>query len=428
MGRSVPLCLIAVLWAAGPAEAGKKRKVRIESEPPNASVYINAVEDGEQCKTPCSVDIEDAALLIVDLAGHKAVIETISFGRREKPPFKRSYTLVATLGKIIVKGPKGASVFVDDEDKGKAPLDVEVEAGPHAVELQLAGKTILARPVEVAANAEVEIPVPSTTVADATPDRDLPPGGDGDASIRGRIDPPPRRTDPILALSAITSVGFRDFQYQNVAAGAVNLDPASEAGQISPGAVLELWPGTLAGIRALRGLALVGRAQLGVNPQEVTDSDSGMPIGASTFWRNFEGSLRYRATLAGTATLEGSVGYLRDQHRFSGERSAIAQVPDADYQSLKLALRASLLLGSIEPYAAFENLVVMSGGPLAERFPMGADVAGVRGAAGIAASFGHIGVRLEGALTRYTWTFRQAEASGATDSIKYVSILAGYAY
>jgi hypothetical protein len=434
MGRSV---LIFVLLAAGPAVAGPKKKVQIETNPTGASVYINDVELGEICKTPCPVNVDEDATLIIALEGHKPEVVQVAIGRRERAPYKRKFDLVAAIGKIIVEGPRGADIEIDDKNRGKAPREIDVSAGTHSVVLTLDGRQVFADAVEVAANEEVPIKGKTSVAVKEPPDGDPPDGDppdgdppDGDPPDGGDITrplkPEPTRGDRIFSASAAVSVGFRDFKYNGVANGADNLNPSNEKGQIVVGPVVELWPGTALGVRALRGLSILARAQFGVNPQEVLDEDK-MPIGATTFWRTFEGSVRQRFTLGGKATIEGSVGYLRDQQRFEGDAS---QVPDADYTSLRLSLRASALLGNYEPYLSFDNLVVLTGaGQVAENFPVGASsVQGLKVAGGVAANFGSIAARVEASHTRYTWTFRMGDATGATDAITYVSFVVGYAY
>ena len=432
MGRSV---LLFVLLGAGTAAAGPKKKVQIESVPTGASVYINDVELGEICKTPCPVNIDEDSTLIVALPGHKPEVVQVAIGRRERPPFKRQFTLVAAIGKIIVEGPRGADIEIDDKNRGKAPREIDVPAGTHSVVLTLDGQQVFADAVEVGANEEVPIKG-KAEVAGATP----PGGGDTDPGVPDEPDPndgkikkqikptPPERDDRIFAASAAVSVGFRDFKYNGIAPGAVNLNPSNEKGAIVVGPFVELWPGTALGVGALRGLSIIGRAQFGLNPQEVRDEDK-MPIGAKTFWRTFEGSVRQRFVIGGKGTLEGSIGYLRDQHRFEG---IVAQVPDADYTSLRLAIKVSALLGDgkYEPYLAFDNLVVLTGaGQVAENFPDGASsVAGLKLSGGIAMSFGSVAARLEASHTRYSWTFKMGDASSALDVISYASVFFGYAY
>ncbi|MDQ3368873.1 MAG: hypothetical protein M3680_25900, partial [Myxococcota bacterium] len=248
--------------------------------------------------------------------------------------------------------------------------------------------------------------------------------------IGGGVAKPRAARGPILAAALRMDVGFRNFDYQGDETP--NLTPESEEGQVLIGPEIELWPGTLFGIRALRGLSALLRYGYGANAQVVTEKMSGAETGARTFWRAFELSGRQRFTVADTMTIEIGGGYVRDQRRFGGAPDAIKLVPDADYKAFRLGARISVLLGRLEPYLAVENRLVQSGGPLAARFRT-ASASGLHGAAGLAMSFGSIGARLEGAITRYSWTFTSEAgdefiATGGVDSIKYLSASVGYAY
>jgi hypothetical protein len=109
-------------------------------------------------------------------------------------------------------------------------------------------------------------------------------------------------------------------------------------------------------------------------------------------------------------------------------------VPDVDYRVIRIGARGSLLVGKLEPYLAAENRIVLSGGPtLEDRFSLGATASGLRAALGATAQLGPFHARLEGAATRYSWTFKydtddEFKADGASDSILVISAGLGYAY
>jgi hypothetical protein len=369
--------------------------------------------------------------MIVELAGHKAIVETFVISKRDKT-IKKVYKLIAALGKITVSGPRGASVTVDDEDKGKAPVEFEVEAGVHAVAMSLNGKQIYGHPVEVAAGDEVTLEG-AARPAEAPPIKDQDPDTHGGPAIHKVAEPTPR-TSSIIAVSAAFTVGFRNFAYEGANPADPKLQPENEGGQVLAGPIVEIWPGTLAGIRVLRGLAITLRYQHHLNSQGVVKKDMNgveTPTSASTYWRSFEGSLRQRWNLGDTATIEANAGFGRDQYTFSGMTADIDLVPDATYDSLRIGGRLSVLLGKLEPYLAAENRIVLSGGALEARFTQGATASGLRAAVGATASFGSVGARVEGSLTRYTWVFANdgtVGTTGASDTIKLISLVLGYAY
>jgi hypothetical protein len=203
-----------------------------------------------------------------------------------------------------------------------------------------------------------------------------------------------------------------------------------EGGQVLAGPLIELWPGELAGIDPLRGLSLLTRLQFGVNSQDVTGN--GIMNPTNTFWQSMEFSLRYRRTIAKMFTAEGGIGYVRDQFQFEGMSNDVALLPDVDYKSVRLGLRASVLLDVVEPYLAIENRVVTDGGKLAARFPK-ADVSGFRFTAGVNARRGALLARLEASLTSYSWDITpeitgDMRATGASDSIQQIQLAVGYQY
>lgn len=436
MGR-VLTALVVLVAGVQLAAAAPKRKVKVESTPPGATVYINSREDGPVCDaTPCTVEVPvGESTLIIELPNHAPELMLLTVNARKAPPAVK-VTLVPAVGTIVIEGPEGASVRVDDEDKGTAPTRVDVEAGPHRVELTLDGKTDT-QIVEVETGAEATVVGElEATGGGGGGGGDTDGGGDGDTLIVDDVDKPdppakgPARATPYVSVAAAMDVGFRRFEYD----AASDLASNKENGQVLLGPIVEVWPGTLAGVRALRGLSLLVRFGYGVNPQRVRDKDTGMVTDASTFWRTFEASARHRWTVRGKGGLEIGAGFVRDQHQFSGERDDIAKVPDADYQAVRIGVRGSVMLGKLEPYLVLENRIVLSGGPLAARFMDGAEASGLRGAVGAMTAFGPIRARLEGSLTRYSWTFKTDGqndpfvASSGIDSIRYVSVSIGYAY
>ncbi len=431
--RRLVIAAFFVVAATGSAIAAKK-KVQIISKPADASVYVGSIEAGEKCRTPCSIDVDGETTVIIDLAGYRPKSDQIVIGRRERAPYKRTYNLVPSVGTLKVEGPAGATVFLDGKESGKIPFEADVPSGGRGLMVKLDGKEIYVNAVEVVEDEELKITVPNKQVAEE-PAEEPDPEPDPEPEIRKPAKPTTPRDSALFSLSAALSVGFRDFEYQNVdpMTPRQDLGPESEGGQVLAGAQLEIWPGTLAGIRALRGFALIGRFQYGLNSQTVIQDANNSSLGARTFWTSLEVSARQQFVFANKLIVEVGVGYVGDQHQFEGVETDIAKVPDAYYQSLKIGGRAAVMVGALEPYLAVENRIVMSSGPLAKRFELsgGSDVSGFRGAAGVGLRLGKLFGRIEGSLTRYSWTFvddGMTDTTGATDNIKQVSMTFGYAY
>ncbi len=436
--RTWPFLALLLLGGTGTAAAAK-RKIQIVSKPAGASVYVGSLEAGEKCKTPCPVEVDDGDQVIIDLAGYRPKSEAIVIGRRERAPYKRSYNLVPSVGTLKIEGPAGADVFVDGKEAGKLPYEADVTSGTHQVQVKLDGQDLYVDAVDVAEDEERKVTVDGKKKVATKPPPDDDPELEPDDTtpeIRKTAKPSLPRTGSLFSLSAALSVGFRSFEYRNVKPMTTRQDlgPESEGGQVLAGAQLEIWPGRLVGVRVLRGFALVGRFQYGLNSQTVIEDQNNAALGARTFWTSLEVTARQQFLIADKFVAEVNLGYAGDQHQFEGLDSDIAKVPDAYYQSLKIGGRVALLVDKLEPYLAAENRIVMSGGPLAKRFDStgGSDVSGFRGALGVGVKVGNnITGRVEGSLTRYSWTFADdgtTDTNGAVDSIKQVSITAGYAY
>lgn len=429
--------VLGVLVLASIAEAAPKKRVKIESEPAGATVYFNSKEDGPVCTTPCTVEapVGDTPV-IVELENHKQLFENLVVTARKSVTVK--YKLVPAIGTINVLGPTGAKISVDGEDKGKAPSSFSVPAGTHTVILTLDGKKIATEFVEVPSNDEVSVEGKAAdtrreVAATEEEEEEEETGGSATTGVATKavtVSSAPTR-GPYVSLALAMDVGFRNFTYDNPETD--NLSPEKEGGQVLVGPVVEIWPGTLAGVRFLRGLSLLVRFGYGVNSQPVTQKVSMTTTSAKTFWRAFEVSLRHRWTIKKAMTVEVGGGYVRDQYQFEGMVEDIDLVPDADYQNVRLGLRVSALLGSIEPYATAENRLVLSGGTIEKRFD-DASASGARAAVGAEAKFGAVTMRVEGALNYYKWSFTSNDADdkwradGGTDSIKYITAAIGYAY
>ncbi|HSK01236.1 MAG TPA: PEGA domain-containing protein [Kofleriaceae bacterium] len=430
------LAAALVLLAAGEARAQARRDVLIESEPSGADVYLNSKDDGSLCKTPCTIKAPvGEQAVIVELANHVPALESIIVPRRGKAAPLR-LRLVRAVGLLIVKGPEGARIRVGDADKGKAPAKLDIDAGPHTVTLTLNGKQVLQELIEIEPDQEVTLRGKDVATGPAPPDEtpeiidDTEPGetGGGGVSQQGPRARPPR--GPIVAVAGLIDVGFRRFTYENPMTPI--LGDEKEGGQVIAGPMIEVWPGTIAGVRALRGFAVIGRFQFPLNKQPVTGE--GLSGTTTTFWQSLEISARHRWTFT-QGTIDVGAGFVRDQHQFNTENTDdLNRVPDADYRSIRIGVRGSLRLGLVEPYLAAENRIVVSGGKVIEdRFTLDASASGLRGALGATAKLGPIHGRLEGSYTRYSWTFKSNptdmfQADGASDSIFIVSAGVGYAY
>src|SRR5262249_46203813 len=134
MSRVVVAAIVVGLWP-GAAAAKPMQRVRVETDPKNASVYVNDKETGVACVTPCDVELPPGAnSLIIELKDYVPDLVSVDVKTPKKTiVVKRS--LKKSIGTLDVAGAgaaNGAKIEVDGTDVGKvAPAKVEVEAGTH---------------------------------------------------------------------------------------------------------------------------------------------------------------------------------------------------------------------------------------------------------------------------------------------------------
>lgn len=432
-----------VLAAMGYAHAGPTRKVQIDSEPSGASVYLGDIDSGVACEpTPCTINAPvGSATIIIRLDKYEPEIAELDVPRG-KSKLTQKYKLKSAIGTIRVDNPKGATVRIDDEDKGKAPVEIQSAASdPHHVVVTHNGKTVFDDIVEVNTGEEyvVKPKMASSNVDDSatvTDDSDGEGGGGGGSSgggsggstgISGSSDGSPRMA--YVSAGAAFDVGFRHFTYDNAMTN--NLREETEGGQVMGGLAVEIWPGRMAGVKLLRGASLFARLQFPIAGQTVQGGDLMGTV--KTKWSSLEVSLRQRWVF-GAFGVEASGGFAQDRMTFDATVGQdINLMPDTNYQSVRLGAKAVYNAGQVEPYVAAENRIVMSGGPVGERFDT-AKASGLRGSIGAAGKLGPLSVRVEGTLMNYSWEFTYdglndtAQATGATDSVKLISAVIGYSY
>lgn len=435
MGRLL-LAGTLVVAAMGVAQAGPTRKVLIESEPPGATVYLNDVDKGPVCEaTPCTIDAPiGTSTIILRLDKYEPEIDLLEVSKGKRP-LQQKYTLKGAVGTIVVSGPKGAVIRIDEVDRGRAPARIDVSAEAHHVVIVMNKRSLYDDYVEVGTGEELVIE-PKTASAQLDDDPRIfdddddsdgdGGGGSGSSGITRRTDTSPHTA--YVHAAAAFDVGFRHFTYDQPQTP--NLREESEGGQVIGGAALELWPGRLAGLDFLNGLSLFARAQLPVSGQIVVGGDLMGTVKAK--WASYEVSLRQR-WMFGDVGVEVSGGYVQDQFTFDATVGIdVDLMPDTRYQAVRLGGKVSYSADHVEPYLTAENRLVFSGGPVGERFA-DASVSGLRGSAGLLFNFAAFTARVEGTLMSYTWTFTYEpgapyRASGATDSIKLISMALGYAY
>lgn len=420
-----------VLVATATAHAGRTRKVQVESDPPGATVYLNDPSEGALCETPCSIDAPIGETpIILQREGYDPVFDELVVPRRGKKIVAR-FTLVSAVGSLVVKGaPDGATVSVDEAEKGTTPDKIEVASGSHHVVVTLRGNTLFDDFVNVDTGSDTEIVATASSADLGPPDDGDGAGSDEHEEVHAAAPSGPRQRFINAGIEA--DVGFRRFSFVNPRGDLGPDSGESEDGQVIAGPAIELWPAELLRLGHLRGLSLFVRFQFGLNHQVLSATDAmgnTMPAGAQTTWSSLEASIRHRWVVADMVAIEASGGFVRDQLGFQTDNETVHQtVPDADYKSIRIGARLALT-GTVAPYIAGENRIVLSGGYLATQY-MDAKASGLHGAAGLMLHMGALTAKAEAELTSYSWTFSQQDpnADGASDKVFGFAALIGYQY
>jgi hypothetical protein len=428
--------------AVGIASAGPKRKVQIESEPPGATVYLNDVDLGAVCEsTPCTIDAPiGSSTIILRLDKYEPEIRELDVPKGKRP-LQQRYKLKGAIGMIRVDMPRGATLRINEEDKGKVPTSIEVAASEalHVVVVHN-GKSVFDDIVEVATGDEYVVKPKGAADAEEddttiVTDDDGEGGGGGGGSGGGEggstgiTGSTSTERGAYVTAAVAFDFGFRHFTYDQALTN--NLREEIEGGQVMAGPAIELWPGRMAGIAPLRGLSLFGRFQFPISGQTVEGGDLMGTV--KTKWSSFEASLRQRWVF-GSFGVEVGGGFVEDRFTFDVTvRQDLNLMPDTRYQSVRLGGKLVFDAGNLEPYIAAENRLVLSGGAVGERFDE-ASASGLRGSIGVTLKLGAFSARLAGTLMHYTWQFSYdnmndvAQAQGATDSIRLISAGLGYSY
>ncbi|MCS6911825.1 MAG: PEGA domain-containing protein [Myxococcales bacterium] len=151
---SVCLLLAGSLSGLAPARAARTAQVTIQSIPAGATVYIDGREQGARGTTSARFRIRlerGPHQLRLELPGYRPLEQTIQVSRNATFTF----TLQPAPAILQVRTPaaqdaaQGAEVYVDGSLVGQLPLDKEVDAGRHLVEVRKPGFKVYSESVEV---------------------------------------------------------------------------------------------------------------------------------------------------------------------------------------------------------------------------------------------------------------------------------------
>lgn len=146
IGKLWPLTLtlvIAFLASATASAQGRRFKVRIESTPPHATVYVDDTAGGIKGYTPTRLRLSKGThKIFVVLDGYEPQEQFVTVKRKTAPVTFELRKLVqpGTLKFTPAKeAMAGAEVSVDGRNSGKLPCDLKLNEGRHLVEITLSG-------------------------------------------------------------------------------------------------------------------------------------------------------------------------------------------------------------------------------------------------------------------------------------------------
>ncbi|HEY4058456.1 MAG TPA: PEGA domain-containing protein [Kofleriaceae bacterium] len=429
----VAVAMLLVCTAVCTAGAAPKHKVKVETEPAGATVYVGEKENGPSCDaTPCSIELPvGESTIIIELSGYVQIFKTITVPKRGTVKLD-SFAMEKAIGHLTISGPKGATIIIDDEDKGKAPQDFDLPVGQYSVKLVDGKRTGTAFVSFESGGDEKELDDAAITWEGAEAQTE-----DPEERPEVHDGAHPAHVDaPLFSIEAIGTVGFRSFKYQGNRTKD-SLRDLDEKGAFIVGVSATVYPGTLFQIPALRTLALFGSFQLPANKQGITGDM--IAAGVTNLWQSFSAGLSYKYVLDSGLGIGASFAWVRDDYQYSGRQQDRDVLPFAEYKTVAPGLGlsyATVVSGThVEPYVGAEYRIVYSAEPMASRF-LDTKTAGVHVALGANALFGkHITAHVEAGLLRYAWSYKADPsamlprmATGATDQTFQIAFSVGYAY
>jgi hypothetical protein len=422
----------AVVAIARDAEAQKAKTfpVLIETLPAGASVYLGDQDSGPVGTTPAELQLAGGEhVVILELDGHIPRFETVIVEERSGKAAKTTQTfafeLDPAMATLVVEPeegselPSGTRVVVDGEDRGEPPVRVDVEVGAHQVQVVAPGKAPYEEWVEVEGGQEHLMSIAGTSLQVAAAD-----------------DPakPKKKTKrPVMPMGTLRTgveVGFRKFRYDNPVTA--NARPYTAEGSIHIVVDAELHPWRrFLDNKVLDRLSIIGGA--GYSPVITATASGGMQVNA--YWRSQHAGIRLRP-LDRRVSIDVDAEWMHTLYAFRDENQApVADTPDVDYHIARIGVRVlGKLTPQIDAWLGADNRVVLSGGPLEDRF-RGAEVDGLAARAGAAALLlgRQLEARVEAAYAHFGWTFSPESgdtyvADGGSDALYGVTITVGFHY
>jgi len=129
--------------------------IRVESDPPDATIYVDRKDLGPRGSAPRDLGLAPGKYtIILERPGYEAAqsqVLTVTAGSKTSVKLK----LKSIFGKLRVEGAAGAEIRIDDPNgpvAGKAPVEIAVEPGPRRVFVTKPGTRAAELDVDIAPN------------------------------------------------------------------------------------------------------------------------------------------------------------------------------------------------------------------------------------------------------------------------------------
>ncbi len=432
-----------------------KFRVRIDSSPPGAKVYIDDKAEGAVGTTPYLGRIGSGSrVIILELNGYETMVRDIRVRRRTKRQRFRFAMKKIGGATIKVTAPKrkriaNAVVRLNGEKVGTLPTTLRVPPGPHQIEVIAEGyepfeqwveldkgdnKTVVAEMIGSgdAKNAvKVSDDPPDPPITKSTSQKTDDPATREDADIaKQSMDDDKASQQPWIEASAGAEVTWRRFKYQDPQ-GAL-LRPYSASGFVMFRADIYGFPLARLKNRWLRGIGASLSAGISA-PLESALEDQGETVEVDTTSHELDAGIHARFPIYRGWQVGADVAYGQKSFRFSDVSELTTVAPEVRYRYARFGIATGYRMGRIAADGSFNYLQLFSGGRLEDRFG-GTKISGLgaRGAISVRVVsnwFARLGVN----YSRYAYDFDRDEtaeftADGGTDQFFGIDLGFGYRY
>ncbi len=399
-----------LIGTAGWVRAERTYVVRVVSDPPGATLYIDDKEKGAVGTTPYKGRLPRGPhVLVLELDGYEPAVQDIEVKKRRKLQMFRIELTEVSNGTVEVDskpkdtGSFGAQIFVDGKESGELPEILELPAGAHQLEVKKKGYRSYDEWIEVAKGETLKVLIA------------LEPLGGANKGKKGSAKRGPKGTGPRISAGAGLEVGFRSYGYDGVTAG--TLLPIDTGMVALLRLVVEINPFARSRNTHLQRLSIAGDLAVAAPIESTTDDGTQV---VDTSWREGSVALRYTFPLSGPLSAAAHVGYGGRSFTFDNPGGLAGALPDVDYRNYLVGGDLIVRRGDVYGSAGGDWLSTSSAGPLAERFS-GASVSAYELRVGGGAMIEpRLELRISAHLARYTHTFTSMagdmfQATGGTD-------------